>query len=39
MIFRGGVIGGSLIQGVLQKGDEIEICPGRNIEVEGKAKH
>ena len=35
---RGGVIGGSLIQGVLRKGDEIEICPGRNIEVEGRAK-
>ncbi len=35
---RGGVIGGSLIQGFLRKGDEIEICPGRNIEVEGRAK-
>jgi translation initiation factor 2 subunit 3 len=35
---RGGVIGGSLIQGILHKGDEIEICPGRNIEVEGRAK-
>jgi translation initiation factor 2 subunit 3 len=33
---RGGVIGGSLIQGVLKIGDEIEICPGRKIEVEGK---
>ena len=31
----GGVIGGSLIQGVFKKGDEIEICPGRRIEVEG----
>ena len=32
----GGVIGGSLIQGVLKKGDEIEICPGRRIESKGK---
>lgn len=35
---RGGVIGGSLIQGVLKKGDEIEIAPGRMIEVEGRKK-
>jgi len=33
---RGGVIGGSLIQGVLKVGDEIEICPGRKVEVEGR---
>jgi len=33
---KGGVIGGSLIQGVLNQGEEIEICPGRKIEVEGK---
>ncbi|MEA3458848.1 MAG: translation initiation factor IF-2 subunit gamma [Candidatus Thermoplasmatota archaeon] len=32
----GGVIGGSLIQGILKKGDEIEIAPGRGVEVEGK---
>ncbi len=32
----GGIIGGSLIQGVLKKGDEIEICPGRRVEVEGR---
>ena len=32
----GGVVGGSLIQGILKKGDEIEISPGRSIEVEGK---
>jgi len=32
----GGVIGGSLIQGVLKKGDEIEICPGRRLESKGK---
>lgn len=33
---KGGVIGGSLIQGILKQGEEIEICPGRRIEVEGK---
>ncbi|MDH7517430.1 MAG: translation initiation factor IF-2 subunit gamma [Candidatus Thermoplasmatota archaeon] len=33
---KGGVIGGSLVQGVFKKGDEIEIAPGRKIEVEGK---
>jgi len=36
--FHGGVIGGSLIQGVLKKGEEIEICPGRQIEAEGRKK-
>jgi len=35
---KGGVIGGSLIQGILRKGDEIEIGPGRAIEVEGRKK-
>ena len=35
---KGGVIGGSLIQGVLKLGEEIEICPGRRIEVEGRKK-
>lgn len=35
---KGGVIGGSLIQGVLEKGDEIEIAPGREIEEDGKKK-
>jgi len=35
---KGGVIGGSLIQGLLRKGDEIEIAPGRAIEVEGRKK-
>jgi translation initiation factor 2 subunit 3 len=35
---RGGVIGGSLIQGVFRKGDEIEICPGRRVESEGRQK-
>jgi translation initiation factor 2 subunit 3 len=33
---KGGVIGGSLIQGTLKHGEEIEICPGRKIEIEGK---
>ena len=33
---KGGVVGGSLIQGVLKQGEEIEIAPGRRIEVEGK---
>jgi len=33
---RGGVIGGSIIQGVLRKGEEIEIAPGRKVEVENQ---
>ena len=33
---KGGVVGGSLIQGILKKGEEIEISPGRKIEVDGK---
>lgn len=33
---KGGVIGGSLIQGVLKVGEEIEVAPGRKIEVEGR---
>ena len=33
---KGGVIGGSLIQGVLKVGEEIEAAPGRKIEIEGK---
>lgn len=33
---RGGVIGGSIIQGVLKQGEEIEIAPGRRVEVENK---
>jgi len=35
---KGGVIGGSLIQGVLKKGDKIEICPGRRTVSEGRQK-
>jgi translation initiation factor 2 subunit 3 len=33
---KGGVVGGTLLQGILNKGDEIEISPGRRIEVDGK---
>jgi len=33
---KGGVIGGSLIQGKLKIGEQIQICPGRSISVEGK---
>jgi translation initiation factor 2 subunit 3 len=34
---KGGVIGGSLMQGILTKGEEIEIAPGRRTEVEGRS--
>lgn len=33
---KGGVIGGSLSQGVLHIGDKIEICPGRLVDYEGR---
>ena len=33
---KGGVMGGSLLQGVLKKGEEIEIAPGRRVELEGR---
>jgi len=33
---KGGVIGGSLLQGVIRQGEEIEVCPGRRTEVEGR---
>lgn len=33
---KGGVLGGSLTQGVLAVGDEIEVLPGRKVEVGGK---
>jgi len=36
---KGGVVGGSLVQGILKKGEEIEISPGRKIEVDGKQKY
>lgn len=35
---KGGVIGGSLKQGVLRVGDKIEIRPGRKVEERGKAR-
>jgi translation initiation factor 2 subunit 3 len=35
-LLKGGVIGGSIIQGVLKNGEDIEIAPGRKVEVEGK---
>jgi translation initiation factor 2 subunit 3 len=35
---KGGVIGGSLIRGVLREGDEIEIRPGRQLQVENRIK-
>ena len=34
---KGGVLGGSLIQGTIKVGDEIEIVPGLRTEVSGKA--
>jgi translation initiation factor 2 subunit 3 len=33
----GGVLGGSLMQGRLKVGDEIEICPGRQVTAGGKS--
>ena len=36
---RGGVIGGSIKQGVLKVGDEIEIRPGRMVEEHGKQRY
>lgn len=35
---KGGVIGGSLIRGVLREGDDIEIRPGRQVQVENRTK-
>jgi translation initiation factor 2 subunit 3 len=35
---RGGVVGGSLMRGMIKINDPIEISPGRKIEVEGKTK-
>ncbi len=35
---KGGVIGGSLIRGVLREGDEIEIRPGRQVQIENRVK-
>lgn len=36
--FKGGVIGGSLMQGNLSIGDKIEIAPGREIEEGGRKR-
>jgi translation initiation factor 2 subunit 3 len=36
---KGGVIGGTLIQGKLKVGDDIEIVPGRRVETPGKATY
>ncbi|MDR2846045.1 MAG: translation initiation factor IF-2 subunit gamma [Candidatus Methanoplasma sp.] len=36
---KGGVIGGTLIQGRLKIGDEIEIVPGRKVEIAGKTSY
>ncbi|MEN6443120.1 MAG: translation initiation factor IF-2 subunit gamma [Methanoregula sp.] len=35
---RGGVVGGSLIRGILRDGEEIEIRPGRQMQVENRIK-
>jgi translation initiation factor 2 subunit 3 len=35
---RGGVFGGSLLQGTLKVGDEIEIAPGRKLDEEGRSR-
>ena len=32
---KGGVLGGTLMQGILKVGDEIEISPGRKVEQPG----
>jgi translation initiation factor 2 subunit 3 len=34
----GGIIGGSLIQGELKVGDEIEVAPGRSVDEKGRRK-
>ncbi len=36
---KGGVVGGSLIQGVLRVGDEVEIAPGVRVEERGKVRY
>lgn len=35
---KGGVIGGSLIRGILNEGDDIEIRPGRSVQAENRVK-
>ncbi|KSW12617.1 translation initiation factor IF-2 subunit gamma [Pyrodictium occultum] len=36
---EGGVVGGSLIQGVLRVGDEVEIVPGVRVEDKGRVRY
>lgn len=35
----GGVVGGSIVQGIFKKGDEIEIKPGIRVETSGKTSY
>jgi translation initiation factor 2 subunit 3 len=35
---KGGVVGGSLIRGVLKEGEDIEIRPGRQIQAENRTR-
>jgi len=35
---RGGVVGGSLIRGILREGDDIEIRPGRQTQIENRVR-
>jgi translation initiation factor 2 subunit 3 len=35
---KGGVVGGSLIRGILREGEEIEIRPGRQVQVENRIR-
>ena len=35
---KGGVVGGSLIRGILHEGDEIEIRPGRQTQIENRIR-
>jgi translation initiation factor 2 subunit 3 len=35
---KGGVIGGSLIRGVLKEGEDIEVKPGRQVQAENKIR-
>ncbi len=37
-VLKGGVIGGSLLRGVLELGDEVEIAPGIKVEEGGEEK-
>jgi len=35
---KGGVVGGSLVEGVLEVGDELELRPGREVDEEGQTE-